>query len=413
MKRMLCVMLAVLCLLAAGCSGKAAHEDADPQGMKEPGEPGQTAEAVAPDAETLAAYAAFLEQTVAPLLTEAEGNLNYSPLSVYLALALCAYGAAGETQQELLSLLHLDSAESLIPAAQMLGSDSRGVSTDYSLWMTDEYQGVPVTFRETYLDAARDGFGAELFGADFTDVAGTQARVAAWIAEKTGGVLTDAPELSRDTLLAILNTLYLKDAWYVPFDAENNLDAPFVRADGSEVTATYLRSGSMDDFYVGNGFTRAALRLQFAGSVQFILPDEGVSVAELIEGEGIDALLTGGEAHYGTLTWQVPKFSFGSELDLSTLLKSLGTELAFDAELADFSAMVDYPAYIGRVLQNTHIDLNEEGLEAAAYTAVEMAAGCAEPNEQCDMLLTRPFLYAVVDSDGTVLFIGVVGDPTR
>ena len=346
-------------------------------------------------------------------MTAAEGNLNYSPLSVYLALSLCAYGAAGETQQELLSLLHQSSADGLIPAAAMLKSDSRGVSTDYSLWMTDEYQGVPVTFREAYLAAAQDGFGAELFGADFTDAAGTQARIAAWIAEKTGGVLTDAPALSEDTLLAILNTLYLKDAWNAPFDAENNLTAPFTRADGSTVDATYLCSGSMDDFYVGSGFTRAALSLQFAGSVQFILPDAGVSVAELIEAEGLDTLLTGGASHYGTLNWQVPKFSFGSELDLGALLKTLGVSLAFDAEQADFSAMADYPAYIGRVLQNTHIDLNEEGLEAAAYTVVEMAAGCAAPEEQCDMLLTRPFLYAVVDSDGTVLFIGVVGDPTR
>jgi serpin B len=100
-------------------------------------------------------------------------------------------------------------------------------------------------------------------------------------------------------------------------------------------------------------------------------------------------------------------------MQLDAVLSSMGLDLSFTDD-ADFSGMTDVPAKIDSVLQESFIGVDENGVEAAAYTMVSVkAAGIYNPVEleTVEFHLTRPFLYAIESYDGTVLFIGTVTAP--
>ena len=99
--------------------------------------------------------------------------------------------------------------------------------------------------------------------------------------------------------------------------------------------------------------------------------------------------------------------------NLTAILSALGLNLSF-SPAADFSGMSDMPACISSVLQESFIGVDENGVEAAAYTMINMRATAYLPQqlERLDFHLTRPFFYAIESFDGTVLFIGTVTNPT-
>ena len=99
------------------------------------------------------------------------------------------------------------------------------------------------------------------------------------------------------------------------------------------------------------------------------------------------------------------KFSFGSKLEMNSVLKSLGVNSAFSAD-ADFTGITDHMAFISEVLQETHIAIDENGVEASAFTQI-MYAGSALPQGRADMILDRPFIYTITSPQGNLLFVGI------
>ena len=123
----------------------------------------------------------------------------------------------------------------------------------------------------------------------------------------------------------------------------------------------------------------------------------------------MEKLLHSGENKKADVDLMVPKFGFQDRTNLEEILQSLGVQTCFTG-MADFS-----PVYISRVLQESRIDVDENGVAAAAYTLVAMAKGAAIPaeREKVDFHLDRPFLYAIESRDGTVLFLGAVAEPVQ
>lgn len=353
-------------------------------------------------------------------------NLIYSPFSLYLALALTAQGAVGETQEELLEFLGAQElgADGL---AQALGElyeelyyeDERSsFRIANSLWMAQEWNGGKLSYQKPFLETATDQFYASLFSADFTDEATGKAQ-GEWVAEQTGGLLHPEFPVSEDQILSILNTIYLKDEWETQFHEGSVETAPFRLTDGSSKDAEFLRGSRSGMAAQGDGFTRASLALAWNGEVVFILPDEGVSPEELMAGpERLGEVLGGGEEFDADVIWKLPKFSFSMEETLTDMVMGMGVEKAFGDE-ADFSDMVKFSdpgafAYISLIRQGAKFTLDENGIEAAAFTEVAMAAGTSAPmpeeKPEIEMKLDRPFLYAVYEGD-VLVFLGVCQDP--
>lgn len=358
----------------------------------------------------------FVCRSASQILKNRTKNTNYSPISLYMALSLAGIGANGDTEQELMSLLGIADKDNEYLSTQM-SNMFRVMYTDNeigklrianSLWLNEG-----TSFKKDYTKKAAEQFYASLFYADL-DNPQTAKDMGKWITENTGGVLSPDVKLDNQTILTILNTIYFKDEWIDRFNKDNTKEDTFHVTSDEQVQCDFMNmTYEMRSFVKGDGFTKSALQLKSAGSMTFILPDDGVSVQELLSSpEKVAALFTDDESKYGKVIFQIPRFSFGSQLQLEESLQALGMTKAFE-ENADFTGITDDMAFISSVKQDSHIAIDERGVEAAAFTQIDYA-GAMPPNDDiAEMILNRPFIYYITARDGTVLFIGVCSDPTR
>ena len=151
--------------------------------------------------------------------------------------------------------------------------------------------------------------------------------------------------------------------------------------------------------------------------MRFLLPDEGVSLEDLLADASVLSFVTGdpGEGTLAEVHWSVPKFDITSNTDLTDHLKILGIIRAFQPDSADFTPLTDEPlVYLSDALHAARVKIDEEGCEAAAYTVLaEAAAGDFAPPPVVEMNLNRPFLFVITGIDGMPLFIGTVRNPAQ
>lgn len=359
----------------------------------------------------LKAVQEFAWQTSAVFLENKKENVNYSPLSLYYALSLAASGAEGKTAEELLSLLGVDSQEQLSDQCsnlyRLLYADNKIAKCKIanSLWLSKD-----ITFQTSYINNAAEKFYAPAYHVDFADKRTTEA-MAKWIADNTNGVLQ--PELKENTerLMTILNTIYYKNEWVDRFDKDKTKADSFYLSEGGTVECDYMnRTYGSAGFYKGTDYTKSSLSLKYFGEMVFILPEEGVSVYELLEEDKLKEIFEAEQNGYGEVVWQIPKFDFGWDADMKDMLKTLGVSAAFNEKEADFSRITKEFTYISDIRQETHISIDEKGVEAAAFTQIDYS-GAGRPQDRADMILNRPFLYAIETNDGIPVFIGICENP--
>lgn len=363
-----------------------------------------------------AAMAAFAAKSAGKVLSGTERNANYSPFSLYYALAMAAQGAKGKTAEEMLNLLGMSDAKTLAEQCgnlyRQMASRERDGKAELmladSLWLSDSYEGAKVNYNQDFLNTCAEQFYAEVFSADFSS-SKTADAMKKWIKQKTNGTLEPNMDVDPATLLSIINTLYLRDEWTERFYKEATASGSFTKTNGEKVTCSYMNAIRQQAFLRGENYTASMIGMKNFGSMWFILPDEGVSTDDILSSpETLEEILTGETNGYGMVTFSIPKFEFSSKFDLVDALKSLGINEAFE-ETADFSGISDQAAFISDVKQETYITIDENGLEASAFTQIDYC-GAAMPQENAELILNRPFIYIIKGS--APLFMGVINDPS-
>lgn len=373
--------------------------------------------------ETRYAVNAFAYSTASKVLQNQEKSGCYSPLSLYQTLSILASGASGQTCDELLSLLGQGDLDTLADQAGKLyrvnyaDDEVTKLKIANSLWLDETMEdGSPIAFRQDWVLSAAANYYADVYQAEFSG-ADTPKALGTWIAENTGGFLQPQPEelgLSDETVMAIVNTLWFKTSWASQFAAEETEAADFTGASGETVSCDFMhRTDDMGQCVETEEYTKSYLSLN-QGRMIFVLPGEGVDVGSLLSEEKLWEIFENGEYQSARVRWSVPKFETSVTCDLKESLEALGISSAFSPDDADFSAMSDAPLYLGRIQQGTHISVNEDGVEAAAYTSAGMEAGVAfEEAPLVEMNLNRPFIYLITANDGSTLFMGVVRSPSE
>jgi serpin B len=234
------------------------------------------------------------------------------------------------------------------------------------------------------------------------------------VAEVTHGRIDKILEqIKPDEVMYLINAIYFLADWTAQFDRALTQQRPFTRADGSTVTVPLMsRTGDYRTFVADDA---RGIELPYGGGAYTavaVLPRDGISLAELVAGldterwadwmDRLDAREPA-RAHVA-----LPRFQMEYQQHMNEDLRALGMVDAFDSGAADFSRMVQGGGiWVGRVEQKTFLRVDEEGTEAAAVTIVVMVrSGIPE------LVFDRPFLFAIRERlSGTVLFIGVIGDP--
>ncbi len=352
----------------------------------------------------------FSYETASALFAGGNENINYSPVSLYYALAMAATGAEGETKDQLLSLLGVQDTETL---KEQCGNYYRRSYTENeistqrisnSLWLD-----VSVGWKQSFVENAAENFYSSIFSMELGTEEAAQA-MSAWIEEQTDGSLSPRLPSGGEAALNLVNTVSFHDQWLDQFDEAKTKPDSFYPSGASPVTCDFMnRTYDSHGFSVGEGYTRSSLSLK-NGTMVFILPDEGISPRSLVDTpEKMRETFEGGKDYCGEVVWQIPKFDFSSNLQLGDTLKALGITSAFE-ETADFSGITDDTVFFSGITQGTHIAVNEEGVDASAFTLIEYA-GAAQPAGRADMRLTRPFLYGITGTGGGLVFIGICENP--
>lgn len=362
-----------------------------------------------------AALAAFAARSTPLALAGREGeNAIYSPLSLWSALAMLARCAGGESRQQVLDALGTDSVEQLREQVshiwQTLYTDD-GLSAlilANSVWLNSALEGAYV--RDT-LDALAQTYYAGAYAVPMGEPEADRA-VTDWVSKQTNGLIGgDQPAVrtKAETLALLVSSLYYKAAWVSEFNADQTETDTFTDAAGNETQIDFMHKTKDDDFIRRDGYQAARLATRL-GEMVFVLPDEGVTPESLLQREDFLSRLEfyGDAAMYGEVQWSVPKFDVSSDLNLMDALKSMGVADLLVPEKADLSALTDLPAFLSDAKQMARVKVDEEGVEAAAVTILEMNTCCLPmDSEVCVMDLDRPFLFVIRTQD-VPLFIGVV-----
>ena len=436
--------VAAIAVFSCGCGGMGSSKTADsveaasvePAGI--PAGDYESWEELLAENDIRAAFAEslshFASNSASAVLSAEDGNAVFSPLSLYYALSILGTGASGQTEAEILGALGVsDKAELADQCArlyrryayteEMEGARAEEYGEEVpqssikladSLWISDD-----ISLKPEYQEVCEEDFYTSSYHVDFK-AQETAEKIGAWISEQTEGVLAPEMELSPDTVLAIINTLYFYGGWQDRFSEALTEEDAFTRGDGSKVTVPFMnRTDTMKQFIKEEGYTLSALDTNNGCEVLFLLPDAGTDI-DAFTGDG-DRLReifaeTDDKWKTGDVIWKIPKFSFGSSFDLEEALKSMGMERMFDSLSAEFAGMSQDPLYVDRTIQEAHIGVDEEGVEGAAYTMISMTESGAwimEDPERAEMILDRPFLFAVHDYANDVwLFLGVCEDPS-
>ncbi|MFZ5817880.1 MAG: serpin family protein [Bacillota bacterium] len=391
--------LVLLLSLLAGCGGAAGQPGAAV--AKEP--------AAQVDERITAAGTRFgidlLKQVYA-----AEKNSFLSPASASLILSLTAAGARGETLAEMLQALRypdlpLEEIHRGNGALQSILTNPDPqveIALANAIWHRQDLQ-VAAALAET----ARQHYGAQIEPAPFGRPEAVE-RINQWTAQATRGKISQLLQSTEPTNVMILvNALYFKGAWTHPFDPQRTADRPFTRFDGTRKQIPFMTQERNFAYLEGEGFQ--AVRLPYGQervALYLFLPDDLSRFVAGLTAERWSEWMGSFTEQKGTLL--MPRVRLEATHLLNEPLQRMGMVRAFGS--ADFSGLFEggqANPFIALVLQKSFLEINEQGSEAAAATAVVL-----DESAGFNLTADRPFLIAIRDDQtGALLFIGTVVEP--
>ena len=344
-------------------------------------------------------------------------NLMISPASVSIALGMAYNGAETTTRDAFEQVLNYEglSREEINEITRELinvlvsNLDGNLLEIANSMWYD---QGFPV--EQDFINLNSNYYDAEVREINFR-AANAVNTINDWVSANTHGKIDEIIDaIDPEMMMILINAIYFNCVWEVEFDPEDTREQPFYRENKSLYGQVEMME-MKNTFNVASTDHFEAVELPYKNkkfSMFLFLPSEGSSVeklAEMLDGKTWNVWLEEfTERQKFTVT--MPKFKFEYERSLAEDLKSMGLEVAF-TDMADFSGISSVDLLISDVIHKTYIDVNEEGTEAAAVTAIVFETTSIGPAN--GIRLDRPYLFAITEnSSKSIVFIGKVQEPS-
>jgi serpin B len=369
----------------------------------------------------------------------ADKNLFLSPYSISAALAMAAQGARGKTADQMNSVLHIlpDFQAGMAEITQALNPQNAPfeLSVANALWVDRTF---PLS--DIFVANCRKNYDAGVIGVDFVNQAeAARQQINAAIAAQTHDKIKDLlppNSVDRSTALVLTDAIYFKGTWETPFPKDATTDQPFHAAGGTDVTVPLMKSPSGTTYGYAETDDAQMVSLPYKGAPtasapagargrapagpstlsMFIILPKKVDGLPAIEKQATAANLAKWTTGLRRQPVQVylPRFKMTAESELSKELQALGMTDAFTRS-ADFSGISASDAgklAISAVIHKAFVDVNEEGTEAAAATAVTMVRSAIMAGNRVEFRADHPFLFLIRhEPTGSILFMGQVNNP--
>ena len=362
----------------------------------------------------------FTESSAEFLASHNNDNALWSPINAYIGLSMLAEITDGDSRKEILDLFGVSDIETLRSQVSAIWEsvyedDGNEICTlANSLWLEDGLH-----YNQDAMNNLAYHYYASVYQADLGSDSANKS-IGNWLHKNTGGMLkdrTDKTDLSPDTILALYSTLFFQAKWGDEFNSKNNTNDIFHGVTG-DTNVTYMNKKLCQMYYYWHrDYSAVALSLKNGSTMWFILPDEGKTTADVLNGGAYGEMISSDSGEEG---WQnkkymkvnlsVPKFDVSSTVNLKDGLGRMGVTKVFDMENSDFTAITsDSPVYISAVHQSARVEIDEKGVKAATYIEIPGAGAAQPPEEIIDFVLDRPFVF-VISKGNLPLFTGVVNN---
>ncbi|MCE2395666.1 serpin family protein [Candidatus Poribacteria bacterium] len=338
------------------------------------------------------------------------GNIFISPLSISIALTMTYNGAVGETERAMAEVLEIDALDfsTINNSNKALRNSLENpdpkveISIANSIWSR---QGVD--FNPEFLERNRVFFGAEIASLDFSSPQATET-INEWVKTNTNGKIEKIIDrINPQTLLFLINAIYFKGNWQDEFNKSRTRTGVFHLTNGSEKQVQMMRREGEYPYLRGENFEATSLPYGDGRvSMYIFLPNRDSNLNKFLgnlNAENWKGWISQFQDRRQTM--MLPRFKLEYEVGLNDTLEALGMGIAF-GDGADFSNMGP-SLFISEVTHKTFVEVNEEGTEAAAVTAV-VGVTSVPPVFRVD----RPFFFAIYDAETeAILFMGIVTEP--
>ncbi len=346
-------------------------------------------------------------------------NLFFSPFSIHACVTMAYAGAAEKTADEIKNVFKLSLKNDLLHPIYKVylnslklqdKGDGLELHIANSIWVA-----IGLKLLDDYLNTIKDNYGENIFEVNFL-VGSAIQQINAWVQEQTKGKIDKvADSLDPNTKLVLINVIYFKGLWLIPFKKNNTKDLPFTLKDGRKKDVPMMFEHKGFNYLEGSNFQLLEMKYKNTRFSMVILLPKTNRDLEFFEKQltidQLDNMLK--ESKLQSVLVYVPKFEFETEYKLNRNLNNLGMREAFLKEGADFSGMTgkkDF--YIDLIIHKAYIKVDEEGTEAAAITAIVMAPTGGLPPPSPTFKADHPFLFFILDKqNGGILFMGRINDP--
>ncbi len=338
-------------------------------------------------------------------------NLFLSPMSASMLCSMLANGAEDETYAEIVKAIGMDNftidqvndCYTTLVAALLKADRNVSLSLANSLWAAKE-----LDLKSSFRKQMSRVYDAESYVVDFADDA-TLPRINGWCSDKTKGLIPKMfDEIDPQVQLILINALYFKGTWKVPFVKDLTTQATFYALSGQNTTADFMFAASGDAFTGYQDESVTVVRLPYGNGafyLEAIMPADKDFMA-FLTGLSTEKLARWDANNIQRFEIRFPKFkaAFDTEQQLIPIMQSLGMKKAF-SRAAEFGKISNTPLYVSNMRQKAFVSLDEEGTEAAAVTIAELRKN--EAGSGPVLAFNRPFVYLIREkSTGAILFAG-------
>ncbi len=353
-----------------------------------------------------------------------DNNIFYSPYSIATAVAMAYEGAKGDTADEMQKLFNFPKEEIVRrPAYAKIYNDLNKINSNYTLstanalWLEKSYP-----FLEEYKNIILNYYAGNANNMDFKNNAeNSRITINNWVEDNTNKKIKNLIPfglVNTGTRLVLTNAIYFKGKWLQEFNKTDTKEQDFTLSDNQKTKVQIMEK-------LGKSFNYAekpnlqVLELPYQGedlSMLILLPkSNNIKDAEsYLANDKITDLRN--MLLDNKVNIYLPKFKFETKYMMADDLKQMGMPTAFTPN-ADFSGMdgVKGNLMISDVIHQAFVEVNEEGTEAAAATAViVVATSIPSPEQPKTFKADHPFVFLILErKTGNILFLGKVENPNK